>query len=217
MDLLKNLKNITIIVLIGLIVVSQFRSCTPDWPWNKTSPDTIKVKSDTTYIKVKEEVQTYVPKWRTKIKIKTDTVKIERFKNVDTIAIITDYYSAYRYSDTIRLSYVDSLGKRYYFGNAVLIDTISQNKITGKGILWNYKIPIITRTITIQTPPRRQLYVGAGTAFNRTNFVDNVSGGLIYKTKQDKIYQFSLGLGNRGGAISPFLGAGIYWKIKLKK
>lgn len=216
MSLLKDIKNIAILLLVAFVIVSQFKGCTPNWPWGDNKSDTT-IVVDTAFVKVKEEVPVYVPKWRTKIKTETDTIEIEKLKDVDTAAILADYYSKYQYIDTLNLSYTDSLGKKHTFGTGVVTDTISKNTIVGRGILWNYEIPYITKTITIYPPARRQLYVGAGTAFNRTNFVDNVSGGLIYKNKQDKIYQFSLGLGNRGGTVSPFIGAGIYWKIKLKK
>jgi hypothetical protein len=214
MSVLKDIKNIAILILLAVVIVSQFKGCTPSWPWGDSKSDTT-VVVDTTYVKVKEEVPVYVPKWRTKLK--TDTLEIEKIKDVDTAAILADYYSKYQYIDTLKLSYTDSLGKKLTFGTGVVTDTISRNTITGRSIIWNYQIPYITKTITIYPPARRQLYVGAGTAFNRTNFVDNVSGGLIYKNKEDKIYQFSLGLGNHGGGVSPFVGAGIYWKIKLKK
>lgn len=216
MSVIKDLKSLAIIVLIALVVVSQFKGCTPDWPWSGNKSDTT-IVVDTTYVKIKEEVPVYVPKWRTKLKTEIDTVEIEKLKYVDTTAILADYYSKYQYIDTLKLSYTDSLGKKRNFGTGVVTDIISENTITSRGVVWDYQIPYITKTITIYPPARRQLYVGAGTAFNKTNFVDNVSGGLIYKNKQDKIYQFSVGLGNHGGGVSPFIGGGIYWKIKLKK
>jgi hypothetical protein len=214
MNLFKDLRNITVLVLLGLVIVSQFKGCTPDWPWNDNPSDTVSVKVDTVYKEVKEEVPVYIPKWRTRVETETDTV--EKLVNVDTTAILKDYYSKYQYIDTVKLTYTDTLGVKKKFGHGIITDIVSQNQIIQRGIVWDYKIPYITKTITLQAPPRRQLYIGAGVAFNKVNFVDNVSGGIIYKTKKDKIYQLSVGMANQDGAAAPFLGGGIYWKIKLK-
>jgi hypothetical protein len=214
MNLFKDLRNIAVVVLLGLVIVSQFKGCTPDWPWNDNPSDTVSVKVDTVYKEVKEEVPVYIPKWRTRVETETDT--IEKLVNVDTAAILKDYYSKYKYTDTVKLTYTDTLGVKKKFGHGIITDVVSQNQIIQRGIVWDYKIPYITKTITLQAPPRRQLYIGAGVAFNKVNFVDNVSGGLIYKNKKDKIYQVSLGMSNQAGTAAPFLGGGIYWKIKLK-
>jgi len=214
MNLFKDLRNIAVLVLLGLVIVSQFKGCTPDWPWNDNPSDTVSVKVDTVYKEVKEEVPVYIPKWRTRVETETDT--IEKLVNVDTAAILKDYYSKYKYTDTVKLTYTDTLGVKKKFGHGIITDVVSQNQIIQRGIVWDYKVPYITKTITLQSPPRRQLYIGAGVAFNKVNFVDNVSGGLIYKNKKDKIYQVSLGMSNQAGSPAPFLGGGIYWKIKLK-
>jgi hypothetical protein len=212
LEYVKDLKSLAIITFIGVIIISQFYGCEPSWPWNKKVADTISVKVDTVYKKVKEEVPVYIPKWRTKIK--TDTVV--KFKNIDTAAVVAEYYSKYKYEDTLTLSYTDRLGIRHPFGYGVVTDVVSKNRIMQRGINWNYKLPSVTKTITIKEPPKRQLYAGIGTEFNRLNFIDNVSAGLVYKTKRDRLYQISIGMSNQGGVIGPFIGGGIYWKIKLK-
>lgn len=216
MNFLKDIKNIVILLLLTIIVVSQFKGCSSKWSWIGGNSDTT-IVVDTAYVKIKEEVPVYVPKWRTKLKTEIDTIQIEKIKNADTAAILADYYSKYQYIDTLKLSYTDSLGKKRSFGTGVITDIISENTIINRGLVWDYQIPYITKTVTIYPPARRQLYVGAGTAFNKVDFIDNVSGGLIYKNKQDRIYQLSIGMSNQSGAVAPFVGGGIYWKIKLKK
>lgn len=216
-NVLKDLRNIAILFLVTLVIGSQFKSCRPEWPWNQEPSDTIGTKIDTVYKDVKTETKVYIPKWRTKIRTKIDTVKIEKFKDVDTTAILVDYYSSYKYVDTLNLSYTDSLGKKHYFGKGIVTDTVSKNRIIGRGIVWNYKIPYVGKHITIEAPPRRQLYIGGGVAFSSGTFVNNVSGGLIYKNRQDKMYQMSLGLTNVNGNVVPFIGGAIFWKIRLKR
>lgn len=208
MNYIKDLKTLLIAVLIGLVVFSQFKGCKPD-----PGPD-IEIKIDTVYRDVKVEVPKYVPKWRTQIQ--EVQVQVEGPKQpVDTTAILKDYFAKYQTIDTLNLPYPDSIKKS--FGYGVVTDVISKNQIIERSISWNYQIPTITKTITIYPKPVNQVYVGVSSAFNKENFVDNVAGGLIWKTKRDRIYQASIGLANHGGAVAPFIGGGIYWKIKLKK
>lgn len=210
MSFLKDLKVILILVLLGVILLTQIKGC-------KTSGkagDTL-IDVDTVFHEVKVEVPKYVPKWRTKIQEVEVQVEVEKQIPVDTTAILADYFAKYQTIDTLMLPYPDSANKT--FGYGVVTDVISQNQIIERGIHWNYKIPEIIRTVTIYAPPVNQVYVGVSSGFNKQNFVDNVAGGLILKTKRDKIYQASVGLGNWGGAVAPFVGGGIYWKIRLKK
>lgn len=206
---LKDLKVLLILVLLGVILLTQIKGCKT----NGKPGDTL-IDIDTVYKEVKVEVPKYVPKWRTKIE--EVEVQVEGpSKPVDTTAILKDYFAKYKTIDTLNLPYPDS-AKRL-FGYGVVTDIISQNAIVERSVVWNYQIPTITKTITIYPTPVNQVYIGVSSAFNKRNFVDNVSGGLILKNKKDVIYQASIGLGNRGGAVAPFIGGGIYWKIRLKK
>lgn len=209
MKSLLTVKNLLVAILMAIISIYLFRDCT-----NDPEPPIIEREIDTVYQDVKVEVPKYVPKWRTKV----ETVEVHDSippKPVDTVAILADYYAKYKTVDTLMLPYPDSVKKT--FGYGVVTDVISQNQIIERSIDWNYRIPTVKETITIYPKSVNQLYVGVSSALNKTNFVDNVSGGFILKTKKDRIYQASLGLGNMGGNITPFLGAGIYWKIKIKK
>lgn len=209
MNYIKDLRTLLIIVLIGIVIALQFKGCKPD-------PDTggVKVEIDTVYKEVKVEVPKYVPKWRTKIEEVEVQIEVEKPAKIDTTEILKDYFAKYKTIDTLRLNYPDSNGA---FGYGVVTDIISRNQIIERSINWDYKIPVITKTITIYPKSVNQVYIGVSSGFNKKNFVDNVAGGIILKTKKDNIYQASIGLGNRGGTIAPFIGAGIYWKIRLKK
>lgn len=210
MKYLTDLKSILIIGLIGLVIFSQFYSC-DDQPL----PEPIHI-IDTVYQDVKVEVPVYVPKWRTKIKeveVPGQTIPAK----IDTAEILADYYAKYKTIDTLKLTYKDTANVERKFGYGVLTDIISRNQIIERGIVWNYRIPTIRETIIIPAKPVNQYFIGATAGFNSKTFVDNVSAGFILKTKKDKVYQASLGLGNRGGTIQPFVGGGIYWKIQLRK
>lgn len=209
MSYLKDLKVILILVLLGVILLTQIKGCKT----NGKPGDTL-IDIDTVFHEVKVEVPKYVPKWRTKIQ--EVEVQVEApTKPVDTTAILADYFAKYKTIDTLNLPYPDSVNKT--FGYGIVTDIITKNEIIERSVSWNYKIPEVIKTIVIYPPPVNQVYVGVSSAFNQENFLDNVSGGLVLKTKKDKIYQASVGLGNRGGAVAPFIGAGIYWKIRLKK
>ena len=70
--------------------------------------------------------------------------------------------------------------------------------------------------------PKTQVYYGLTGGFNKVDVVSNIGAGLLVKTKKDKIYQIGVGVSNKvtdgtNGKLSPYIGGGVYWKIKLKK
>lgn len=133
---------------------------------------------------------------------------------IDTMALLKDYYSKVLYKDTLHLP--DSLG------TIALIDTITQNKILGRTFNANVKQRTIKETMIVKEPARMQVYYGLNGGFNKADVVSSIGAGLMLKTKTDKIYQFTLGVNNRvvdgtTGGLSPYIGFGTYWKIKVKK
>lgn len=209
--LFTDIKNIAITVLVALVVLSQFRSCERG---NNTPTTTTTIEIDTVYQTVEVEVPVYVPKYQ--VKIEKEYIEVIVPVDVDTAAILVDYFSHYNVIDTLSLPNVDG-GE---FGYGVLTDVITQNKIKERSIKWAYEIPTITitETITIYPAPKTQVYIGATAAFDSDNFINSIGGGLLLKNKKDKIYQLTGGLtNNRGLATSPYIGGGIYWKIKWGK
>jgi hypothetical protein len=212
MKYLKDLKTLLILILIGVVAVSQFKSC------DTTPEGGVTHEIDTVYQEVKVEVPKYVPKWRTKIEEVEVQVQVEGPPvKIDTAEILADYFAKYKTIDTLRLKYTDTSNVERSFGYGVVTDIISRNQIIERGISWNYQIPTVYHKITIHPKPVNQVYVGVSSGFNRSQFVDNVAGGLILKTKKDNIYQASIGMGNTGSGVEPFVGAGIFWKVRLKK
>jgi hypothetical protein len=133
---------------------------------------------------------------------------------VDTMALLKDYYSKVLYKDTLVLP--DSLG------TVSLLDTISQNKIFGRTFNASVKQRTIKETMIVKELPKTQVYYGLTGGFNKADVVSNVGAGLLIKTKKDKIYNLGVGVSNRvtdgtNGTLSPYIGAGVYWKIKFKK
>jgi hypothetical protein len=133
---------------------------------------------------------------------------------VDTAALLKDYYSKVLYKDVLILP--DSLG------TVAVTDTISQNRILGRTFNANVRERTIREELIVKEPAKTQLYYGLNAGFNKEDYVSAIGGGVILKTKKDKIYQFNLGVNNRttdgtNGSFSPYVGFGTYWKIKVKK
>ena len=109
----------------------------------------------------------------------------------DTITIVKDYNQVKVYSDTMR---IDSLGYAY------IQDTISQNKIQGRGFSANFNLPTITITKVITPKPKNEVYLGL---LGDLRALDNKVGlglGLGFKTAKNGLFtinattnQYSLG------------------------
>jgi len=109
----------------------------------------------------------------------------------DTITIVKDYNQAKVYSDTIR---IDTLGYAY------IQDTISQNKIQGRGFKAEISEKTIFVTKTIIPKPKNEVYLGI---LGDLRSFDNKVGlglGLGFKTAKNGLFtinattnQYSLG------------------------
>ena len=97
----------------------------------------------------------------------------------DTITIVKDYNQVKVYSDTMR---IDSLGYAY------IQDTISQNKIQGRGFSANFNLPTITITKVIVPKPKSEVYLGV---LGDLRAFDNKLGlglSLGYKTAKNGLF-----------------------------
>ena len=134
--------------------------------------------------------------------------------NIDTIAIINDFYSKVLYKDVLVLP--DSLG------TVSVTDTISQNRILSRTFDAKVRERTIREELIVKEPAKNQVYYGLNGGFNKEDYVSAIGAGIILKTKKDKIYNLNIGVNNTtidgiNGTLSPFIGFGTYWKIKLKK
>ena len=102
----------------------------------------------------------------------TDTIK-------DTITIVKDYNQVKVYSDTMR---IDSLGYAY------IQDTISQNKIQGRGFSANFNLPTITITKLIEQKSKNQLYLGFIGDLKHSNGQIGIGGTIALKTAKNTLY-----------------------------
>lgn len=179
-------------------------------------------KIDTVVVEKEVKVPTYVPKYIEKIV--TETVEVEIPMDIDSLAIIKDYYSKYKVKDTLQLTYdfpagvTDSLGQKpaSSLGYGIVTDIISQNKIESREIDWFFKIPTIYNTTIVKELPKNELYYGLGAGVDGTNGFGNVSGNLLLKTKKMNIFGVNVGVSNQMGEYKPFVGTSVYWKLGKK-
>lgn len=188
-----------IVIVVLIIVILFLRSCSPT-PTNcpEGGKPVIVKTTDTVWVKGKDSI-IYKPE---------KVIYIpgpETFKDVDTLAILKDYFAKRVYSDKIK---IDS------FGYVFLTDTVSQNQIVSRKVKLDYKIPVITNTTTITIPPklRNQVYVGINIGGNLEQPVNYLGPNFVLKTKKDKMYNLGVGIGNGGLNYN----VGTAWKIKLK-
>jgi hypothetical protein len=213
MKKLLNFKNIAIVALILFVLLEWFN------PGGVMPGKKVYIEGKA-YEVIKHDIDT-IDIVKTKVVTKKgENIYHETIKEIviptiiDTQALLKDFFAKNIYKDTLQLP--DSLG------TIAMIDTITQNKILGRTFNASVKQRTIKETMIVKELPKTQVYYGLTGGFNKADVVSNVGAGLLIKTKKDKIYNLGIGVANRvidgtNGTLSPYIGAGVYWKIKFKK
>lgn len=133
---------------------------------------------------------------------------------VDTQALLHDYFAKNIYNDTLHLP--DNLG--FVF----LTDTITKNKIESRKFTAKVKERVINNTTIVKELPKTKVFYGIEGGFNKADVISHLGFGALINTKSDKIYHLGIGVANRttdgtSGKLAPYIGGGVYWKIKLRK
>ncbi len=131
------------------------------------------------------------------------TIFVQIPMNVDTLAIIKNYFAKNVYKDTLHLP--DSLGY------VILLDTISKNTIESRMFSASVKQRTIKETTIVKELPKTKIFWGVGMGFDKTNYIHHIQGNLLINTKCDKLYNIGAGVDINK---TPFINASIYWKIK---
>ena len=187
------MNRVPYIVIVALvIVIILMRSCN-----DVTDTQTVYTKTDTVYKETRDTITRRVRS--TSVRYIKDTV----FSSLDTCN--SEYNRMTTYRDTIG---IDSIG------TVTIVDTVFRNSLKNRTIFKNYKIPLVTKTVTItkEQQPKRQLYVG-GNLFGDERNLQMITPGLLYKDKRDRIYTANVGV-NFDGSMT--YGIGAYFKIKIK-
>ena len=145
---------------------------------------------------------------------KEKRIEVPVYTKGDTVRIVQSYNQKVLYKDKLVLD--------NNLGTIELTDTLYQNKILGRK--WNATIKerTITDTKIVKELPKNQVYVGINGALDKVNFGNSIGAGVILKSKTDKLYQLNLGISNQqspngGNQVIPYVGGGVYWKIRIKK
>jgi hypothetical protein len=208
------IKNILLVVLL-LILGYQLKS-------GKINIGKTMVVDGKRYEVIKEihdttEVEKVKTLWKKGNDIVHETILHDtsiKLVNVDTAALLHDYFVKNIYKDTLKLP--DSLGF------VLLTDTITKNQILGRTFTANVKQRIINNTTIVKELPKTKVFYGIEGGFNKADFISHIGMGVLINTKSDKIYQLGIGAANRttdgtNGKLSPYINGGVYWKIKLRK
>lgn len=120
-------------------------------------------------------------------------------------------YDALVFAHLAKNIYVDTV-KLDTLGYVAVADTVHKNELLGRSYKYNYKIPTITvtNTITKQAPAKGALFMGGGITGN-PNEVKSLFGGLLYKSKKDKVFGLTIGVTGNSKIV---YGVQSYWKIK---
>jgi len=208
-----NIPNAIILLLI-LIVIIEFINPKGIMP-NRT---TVKVDSipyavhDTVSIDslVQVEVEIEVP-----VEIEVEKiVEVPVYQTIDTMEILKIHFAKVQHKEVLTLPNNQ--------GTVTLIDTISKNSIVNRQFIADIKRMIVKDTIYTKEPKKNQLFFGLNGGFNKENVVSHIGTGVLFKTKDDKIFHVGVGVANRvldgtSGTFTPYVDGGVYWKLKLKK
>ena len=120
--------------------------------------------------------------------------------DIDTMAILTDFFSRYYYQDTIT---DDSTFL------CVIMDTVSQNRIADRRFIFQDLSPRVISTTHVSLKKKRKLFAGGMIGGSQSAIV--AGGGLMLQTRRDHAYAYSY------DAISKHHLITLYWKISLRR
>jgi len=166
------MKEVVIVLLVAVLIFF----IGSDARYTKVEPI---VKSDTVY---QQKTFTKFIKGKSIPFVVLDTIyniDTTTYYKIDTITIVKDYNQVKVYSDTMR---IDSIGYAY------IQDTISQNKIQGRGFSANFNLPTITITKLIEKKSKNELYLGFIGDLKHSNGQIGIGGSIALKTAKNTLY-----------------------------
>jgi hypothetical protein len=143
-----------------------------------------------------------------------DTVPVD--KPIDTTALLNAIGMKMFKKDVLKLP--------NNIGTVTLFDTISNSRIVGRSFKSDVKQKIVRDTMYTPIPRQNEMYFGIDAKFDKPNVINIIGIGVLFKNKDDRhMYKLGIGVTNRvddegtNGKLVPFIGGGVYWKVKLKK
>lgn len=204
-----------VIVLLLLICALEFlnpKGFMPNRTKIVTQIDSIPFEvHDTTEIEVPVEVEVlYEVKVPYEVKVEVPVIQ-----SIDTAEILKSHFAKIQYKDVLKLPNNQ--------GTVTIIDTIANNTIVNRKFIADVKRMIINDTIYTQIPRKTEAYLGLDVKFDKPNVINIIGLSMLFKNKDDRhLYKLGVGVTNRvddggtNGKLTPFIGGGVYWKLKLK-
>jgi len=191
--MLKTPNIILICILIAIILLQRWCGGGDPCPEARVTTDTIITPGDTVFRAVITEIpvphEKIITKWRS--------------LDIDTTAILADYFAKYFYADTIEDSSMV----------VVVNDTISQNKIQYRSVLFKNLRPtstVINTTIVDTCPPaRRKIFLGGFVGGNRELF--HWGPEVLLETKREAIYGYHYNFVDKTHNLKTL------WKLSLRR
>jgi hypothetical protein len=213
MKKLINIPNTIILLLVVILVIVLInpKGIVPNRTLLKVDSvpyavyDTVLVDS---LVEVEVEVEVPVPYEVEK------RVEVPVIQPVDTTEIMKIYFAKVPHNEILMLP--NNQGK------ITITDTISKNSVVNRKFIADIKKMIVKDTIYTKEPKKSQLFFGFEGGFNKVDVVSHIGTGVIFKTKEDKLYHVGVGVANRltnetNGDFKPYVNGGVFWKIKVKR
>jgi hypothetical protein len=208
-----NVKNIIIVILIILLFLTFFNPGGHIPMRIKYVPQIDSISyavHDTLLVDSLVEVEVEVP-YEVEVEKR---VEVQIIQPVDTMEILKIFYTKNIQKNVLNLP--------NNVGSITLTDTISQNKIVGRSFDSKIKKQIVLDTLRLPEEKKNKIYIGINAQVDNPNLVNGLGMGLLYQTKEDKIFKVGVGVNNwvkdgTNGTFTPYVDAGIYWKIKVRR
>ena len=207
-----NLKNFTIVILTILLFLSFFNpgGHLPIRTKYVSQIDSIPYAiNDTIMVDSLVEIEVYI-----EVPVPYEVHDTMTVTNpIDTNEILKIHFAKVQHKEVLTLP--DNQG------TITIIDSISKNTVVNRKFISDIKRMIVKDTIYTKEPKKNQMFFGFTSGFSSVDVVSHIGTGVLFKTKDDKIFHVDLGVANRttdgvNGSFTPYIGGGVYWKLKLK-
>lgn len=207
-------KNFLPLIIIALLVVLMVQRCGSNGQDRRNTSDTV-TKVVTVQI---PQPPVFIPQYTPVQTSSTQPIVIpSQYRPSDDLQqlmtqyneLVTKYLSMNTYKDSITLK--DTAGNRV--GVVNIEDAISENKIQSRKPDYQLYFPQTTITTTITNKiyeKTRQLYIGGDIMGNKDNYINQVSLGLLYKDKKDRLGGIKIGLDSKANM---YYGVQMYFKL----
>lgn len=189
----KNLMQIIVLILLIALLVISFDKCSK----KIEHIEKVSIKKDTVWIHSINTVTT-VPQIVETIRDTIETKTVEYLPSEDYAELKLQYLKLK--DEFLSRNIIKDNLKIDSIGILSVTDTLSKNKITGRGYSYDFKYPVVTNTVTITktAPARNQVYLGGMLSGNKSEMINQVDLGILFKNKKDQMFGVKGGIDVKG-------------------